>query len=115
MLPKLSNVIRAYMQPLTFGLITKEIIDYKEVEVTKIIKTKGVRQPIEPGELLNIAGQGQRSWKWESLHLLPSVNMKPDDIVIFNKVKYRIKEKYDCSEYGYIEYIIAQTFEDEEE
>lgn len=114
MLPNLSNPVRAYMQNLTLVKITKEIVDYEEKEVQTVIKTKGVRQPLPPQEL-EILSRGQRAWKWECLHLLPNVDLKPDDVVLFKGNKYRVKDKYDCSEYGYIEYLIAQDFEEEEE
>lgn len=115
-LPNLANPVRAYLQPLKFGIVTKEIIDHEEQEVVKYVKTRGVRQPLPP-QRLEIYQTGQRAWKWECLHLLPNkkTDLKPDDVVIFDKVRYRVIEKYDCTEYGYIEYLIAQTFEDEEE
>lgn len=113
MLPNLSSAVKAYMQPLTLVKITKAIIDYEEQEVETVIKTRGVRQPLPPQEL-EILQRGQRAWKWECLHLLPNVDLKPDDVVKFKGAKYRVKEKYDCTEYGYIEYLIAQDFEEEE-
>ena len=113
MLPNLSNAVKAYMQPLTLVKITKGLVDYVETEIETVIKTRGVRQPLPPQEL-EILQRGQRAWKWECLHLLPNVDLKPDDVVKFKGAKYRVKEKYDCTEYGYIEYLIAQDFEDEE-
>ena len=114
MLPNLSNPIRAYMQKLTLVKITKGIDDYENKEIETVINTRGVRQPLPPQEL-EILQRGQRAWKWECLHLLPNVDLKPDDVVKYKGVKYRVKEKYDCSEYGYIEYLIAQDFEEKEE
>lgn len=114
MLPNLSNPVRAYMQKMTLVKVTKAVVDYEEQEVRTVINTKGVRQPLPPQQL-EILSRGQRAWKWECLHVLPNVDLKPDDIVFFKGAKYRVKEKYDCTEYGYIEYLIAQDFEDEEE
>ena len=114
MLPNLSNPIRAYMQPMILVKVTKSIVDYEESEVRTVIKTRGVRQPLPPQEL-EILQRGQRAWKWECLHLLPNVDLKPDDIVLYKDVRYRVKEKYDCTEYGYIEYSICQDFEEDEE
>ena len=114
MLPNLSSAVKAYMQPLTLVKITKGLVDYIETEIETVIKTRGVRQPLPPQEL-EILQRGQRAWRWECLHLLPNVNLKPDDVVRFQGVKYRVKEKYNCSEYGYIEYLIAEDFEDKQE
>lgn len=114
MLPNLSNPVRAYMQRLTLVKISKEVVDYEEKEVQTLINTRGVRQPLDPQEL-EILQRGQRAWKWECLHLLPNVKLNPDDVVLYKGTRYRVKSKYDCSEYGYIEYLIAQTFEEDEE
>lgn len=113
MLPNLSNPIRAYMQPMVLVKVTKAIVNYEETEVRTEIVTRGVRQPLPPQEL-EILQRGQRAWKWECLHLLPNVDLKPDDIVLYKNIRYRVKEKYDCTEYGYIEYLICQDFEDDE-
>lgn len=114
MLPNLSGPVKSYMQRLTLVKITKDIVDFEEKEVQTVINTRGVRQPLDP-QRLEILNRGQRAWKWECLHVLPNADLKPDDVVIFKGSRYRVKEKYDCSEYGYIEYLIAQTFEEDEE
>lgn len=114
MLPNLSNPVRAYMQKLTFDLITKSIVNFELQETRRTITTMGVRQPVDP-QKLQIMPEGQRAWRYECLHLLPKIQIKIDDIVVFRNVQYRVVEKYDCSEYGYIEYMIAQTFEEQEE
>lgn len=111
MLPNMINVVRAYMQPITIGLVTKDIVDYKETEVIKTIKTRGVRQPVDP-QKLQMMPEGQRSWRYENLHLEPNTKLKVDDVIIFRKNRYRVIECWDFSEYGYKEYMIAQTFEE---
>lgn len=114
MLPNLSGPVKAYMQKMTFGVISKQVVDCEVIEVVTQVTTRGVRQPLPP-QKLDIYKDGQRAWKYECLHLLPKPSFNPDDIVIWKSKKYRVIEKYDCSEYGYIEYLIAQTFEDDEE
>lgn len=114
MLPNLSGPVKAYMQKLTLVKITKAVVNYEEVEIETVINTKGVRQALPPQDL-EILSRGQRAWKWECLHLLPNVDLKPDDVVKYKGTRYRVKDKYDCSEYGYIEYLIAQDFEEIEE
>ena len=114
MLPNLSGPVKAYMQKMTLVKITKALVDYENVEIETVINTRGVRQPLPPQEL-EILSRGQRAWKAECLHLLPNVDLKPDDVVKYKGVKYRVKDKYDCTEYGYIEYLIVQDFEELEE
>ena len=91
------------MQKMTFVVISKQIVDCEVIEVETQVTTRGVRQPLPP-QKLEIYKDGQRAWKYECLHLLPKPAFNPDDIVVWNGKKYRVVEKYDCSEYGYIEY-----------
>ena len=113
MLPNLSGPVKSYMQPITFDLVSKSLVDCELQEIKTTISTRGVRQPVDP-QKLQIMEEGQRAWKFECLHLLPTTKINIDDIVIFKGVQYRVVEKYDCSEYGYVEYMIAQGFEKEE-
>lgn len=116
MLPNLSGPVRAFSQRLTLVKITKELVDCEIQETQTVLNVRGVRQPLNAQEL-EILNRGQRAWKWECLHILPNprTDLKPDDVVLFKGARYRVKEKYDFTEYGYIEYLIAQTFEEDEE
>lgn len=110
-LPQMGDVLPSWFQTLTFTLVTKSLVDYEVQEVLATITTQGVRQPMTAQDL-QIKPEGQRAWKWETLHCLPNVKLKIDDIVIFDNVKYRVKERWDWSEYGYLEYHICQAYED---
>lgn len=111
-LPQMGEVIVSWFQPMTFDLVTKGIQDYDLAESLTTIQTQGVRQPFSVQQLA-IKPEGQRAWKWETLHCLPDVKLNPDDIVIFNQVKYRVMEKLDYSEYGYLEYHIIQDYNED--
>ena len=108
-LPDVSDALLDWFQNMTFDLITKAITDYDLTETATTISTKGVRQPFS-AQQLSIKPEGQRAWKWETLHCLPNVKLNPDDIVVFNGVRYRVMEKLDYSEYGYLEYHIIQDY-----
>lgn len=109
-LPNMSETIKNWFQNLTFKKIVKSIVNYQAVETETIISTKGVRQPFSPQQL-KVKPEGQRGWKWETLHCLTNVVLVPDEIVEFNSIRYRVIEKKDYSEYGYIEYEIVQDFQ----
>lgn len=109
-LPNMSETIKNWFQNLTFKKIVKSIVDYQAVETETIISTKGVRQPFSPQQL-KVKPEGQRAWKWETLHCLTNVVLVPDEIVEFNSIRYRVIEKKDYTEYGYIEYEIVQDFQ----
>ena len=108
-LPDVSDALLDWFQNMTFDLISKAITDYDLTETATTISTKGVRQPFS-AQQLSIKPEGQRAWKWETLHCLPNVKLNPDDVVVFNGVRYRVMEKLDYSEYGYLEYHIIQDY-----
>ena len=113
-LPQVGEVLPSWFQTLTFDIITKTLVNYEVQETKTTITTQGVRQPMTAQQLA-IKPEGQRGWKWETLHCLPSTILKLDDIVVFNGVKYRVMQKWDWKEYGYCEYHICQAYEHEEE
>ena len=109
-LPQMGEVLPSWFQTLTFDLVTKTIVDYEVQETLLTITTQGVRQPMS-AQQLSIKPEGQRAWKWETIHCLPDVKLKVDDIVIFDGVKYRVAERWNWAEYGYMEYHICQGYE----
>ena len=113
-LPQVGEVLPGWFQPLVFDIITKSLVNYEVEEVIIHINTQGVRQPMS-AQQLSIKPEGQRAWKWQTIHCLPNVPLKVDDIVVFGNQKYRVKEKWDWSEYGYQEAHICQAYEDETE
>ena len=113
-LPDVSDVLPDWFQTLTFQLVTKSQVDYETVESLTTIVTQGVRQPMA-AQRLEIKPEGQRAWKWETIHCLPDVKLKVDDIIIFDGVKYRVMNRWNWAEYGYLEYEICQEYEQEEE
>ena len=113
-LPDVSDVLPDWFQHLTFQLVTKTQQDYETVEVLTTIHTEGVRQPMS-AQQLDLKPEGQRAWKWETIHCLPDVKLKVDDIIIFDGVKYRVMQKWNWAEYGYLEYEICQAFNNSSE
>lgn len=113
-LPDVSDVLPDWFQNLTFQLVTKGLVDYEVVEILTTINTQGVRQPMS-AQRISIKPEGQRAWKWETIHCLPDVKLNVDDIIIFDGVKYRVMNKWNWAEYGYLEYEICQEYNDEGE
>lgn len=113
-LPNVADVLPDWFQRLRFDIITKSLIDYEVEEVIVPVDTYGVRQPMSAQQLA-IKPEGQRAWKWETIHCLPDVPLRIDDIVVFDNQKYRVMQKWDWSEYGYCQYEICQAYENREE
>lgn len=106
----MSGAVHAWAQRLEFVVVAKEQVNFETVESYLPRKAFGVRYPMRAQELL-CKPEGQRAWKWEKIQTSQSLRLEPDDIVIFDHKRYRVMGKNDFSEYGYIEYEIAQDFE----
>lgn len=113
-LPNVSDVLPDWFQGMTFQLVTKTLVDYEVVESLTTINTQGVRQPMS-AQRISLKPEGQRAWKWETIHCLPDVKLNIDDIILFGGVKYRVMHKWNWAEYGYLEYEICQAYEEGEE
>jgi hypothetical protein len=108
-LPNVSEGILSWFQPMSFDLLTKTVVNHQLVETGTPVLTQGVRQPMKPQDL-KMKPEGQREWKWETMHALRDLILKPDDIISFNGVPYRVMEKLDWKEYGFVEYHIVEAY-----
>ena len=113
-LPQMGEVLPSWFQTLTFDVISKSLVDYEVVETKTRITTRGVRQPMTAKDLA-IKPEGQRAWKWETIHCLPDVVLEVDDVIIFDNTRYRVKQRWDWREYGYVQYEICQAYQNAEE
>lgn len=57
--------------------------------------------------------EGERTWKWSRLHLLPDPKLELDWIVVIREVKYRVMAVENQAEYGYIAYDLLEDYENE--
>lgn len=108
-LPNMQSAVLDYFQPMMFTRIVKTVENFNVVEKPASYYFQGVRQPFTKQQLM-MKPEGQRSWKWEMIHALPSLILNPDDIINFNNVTYRVMGKLDYAEYGYLQYEIVQDY-----
>ncbi len=109
-LPDVGDVLMDWFQELTFTKITKTVVNYENVEAETEYTMHGVRQPLN-AQQLEMKPEGQRRWRWEMIHALPTVELFNDDVVVFDGVRYRVKDKWNWKEYGFIEYHIVEDYE----
>lgn len=109
-LPDVSVGVQMFFQNIKIDLIIKINENGYLKEIKKCILTQGVRQTMTPRQLM-MKPEGQRTWKWSRLHMLPNQRLKLDDIVKISEVKYRVMSSVDQSEYGFIEYDIVEDYE----
>lgn len=110
-LTNVQDAIFDYFQPLVFARIAKDVVNFELVEVLEAVEFQGCRQPLFARELL-IKPEGQREWNWERIHAFPTVTLEIDEVIFFDGIPYRVAEKYDYTEYGYLEYHMYQDYQD---
>lgn len=110
-LPNMQSTLANWFQKLVFTRVIKETINFKVQETRIDYHFMGVRQPFGP-QKLDMKPEGQRKWKWETVHAYPDLVLEPDEIIYFRDVPYRVMEKYDWTEYGYVEYHLVQDYEE---
>ena len=108
-LPDVSGALLNYFQPIIFETVVKTVVNFQVVETPTVYNFQGVWQPFTPEQLL-IKPEGQRSWKWFTLHAQPSLVLNTDDVIKYNSVQYRVMSKMDWSLYGYLQYEIIEDF-----
>lgn len=113
-LPNMSQTIRPWFLNITLEVVkrVKQVADFSE-ETEQIYNTKGVVQPTSPKDL-KLMPEG--AWAWESLtiHTLPDVKMEVNQYVRYDGTLYKIMAKKDWSKYGYIKYLVVESFTAEE-
>lgn len=108
-LPNLGDALFNWFQPMSFVLLTKQVIGFQNVESAQTLDFQGVWQPFTARQLM-MKPEGQRSWKWYTVHADPSLNLQTDDIIIYLDVSFRVMEKWDWNIYGYKEYHIIEDY-----
>jgi len=111
-LPDLSSGVMTFFQSIKIEIVKKRNDSGYLKEKKICILTQGVRQAFTQRQLA-IKPEGERSWKWSKLHVLPEPRLNLDDIVLIRDVKYRIMAEMHQSEYGYREYDLLEDYEDE--
>lgn len=110
-LPNVQGALADWFQKLTFVKMKKEIVNFSVAETPVPYSFMGVRQPMSPRQLM-IKPEGERSWDWQTIHAYPDLILENDDRIFFGGVPYRVMNKSDWKEYGYVEYQIVRDYND---
>lgn len=107
-LPNVQGVIDSFLQPVRVGFVTKQIVRGKQQEVTVWKTVRGMRQAMS--ERLAVMKEGERSWRWHVFYFSPDVVLATDDEIVFQNTKFRIMEKTDWAQYGYLQYNAIESY-----
>lgn len=108
-MPDMGNTLNGWMQPISFGVVTKTVVNFQVVETQNLLSFQGVWQPFSARQL-SIKPEGERAWKWYMLHAQIALPLKPDDVVTYLGVQYRVKSDSDYSLYGYYQYELIEDY-----
>ena len=108
--PNVQDALSNWFTTLSLGKITKSVVNYHLQEVVTWANYQAVLQPFTTKQL-QIKPDGQRAWAWSTLHIkgTDSEFCLDDQVFIGNK-KHRIMQKFEWSDYGYIEYQLIEDY-----
>jgi hypothetical protein len=108
-LPNVSDALMGWMQPMTFGVVTKTVVNFQVVETMTEINFQGVMQPLQAEQLM-MKPEGQQSWNWQWLHADPSLVLTIDQVINYRGTQYRVMAFKPYDSYGYREYELVQDY-----
>lgn len=109
-LPDMTSALLNWFQPMTFGIVTKTVEAFQVNETVTDISFMGIWQPLSGRQLL-LKPQGQRKWNWTMLHSDTTLDLNPDDVILFLNIQYRVmvKKNYTLYQYNYFELVSDWT------
>ena len=110
-MPQMRSAFRGWMATVTLKKIVQVIVDGLVTDTEKLIRFKGVVQPLDP-EQINLKPEGQRSFEWLQIDCFSgSNNLTTNDRIVYNSLPYKIMGVFDYSQNGYIEYHAVRDYE----
>lgn len=108
-LPNVADAIMSLFQPVTVGIISSTQVNGRtQTIVEKYIETRGVR--IEDSDPLTISKTGERYWDTFEIYTLNDIELKVDDLFLFNKTQYRVMALASWPEYGFNHYHVQEDY-----
>ena len=109
--PNMRDAVMAWAVPTEVWVTGKRQVDYKTVESNFQKTVRMFRVP--SGQPLDMSSDGQRKWNSETIYADNTLELKVDDIIIFNSEaspRYRVINKVDWKAFGYFEYTIVSDY-----
>jgi hypothetical protein len=108
--PDMSGALNNWLQPMVFVKVSQSNQNFEVTETNNPVNFQGTWQPMSK-EKLKILPEGQRSWKWFTVHSTTELPLKTNDKIRYQNVKYRIMDKGDYSLYGFFEYDLVDDYD----
>jgi hypothetical protein len=109
-IPNMRGALRGWTKKQTVYVITKTVTDHQIVQTAESIIMSIMVQPLQP-EKVNRKPEEQRAWKWFSIVTYSSDReLKIDDQIEVNSIRYRIQSVQPWSEAGYRRYEATEDY-----
>lgn len=109
-MPTMRSTLLGWFRPLGLNKVVKSVENFRTVEVEVPLPASGLWQPFSM-EQLSIRPEGERSWRWFMVHTTIDVVLLTDDIITRAGVPYRVMDKGDYTDNGFVEYHIVNAYD----
>lgn len=108
--PNVESALSGWMRKIYVAKLTKTIVNFRVQETRTVYEVFAVRQPFTTKQLA-IKPEGQRAWQWDTLHVKSNdVEFCLDDQIFIDDKKFRVMQKFEWNDRGYIEYQIVEDW-----
>ena len=107
--PNVEVAMLNWFQKMTFTRVIKTQENFLTIETAEDFNFQGVWQPFT-AQQLSMKPEGQTAWKWFTVHAQVGLILIPDEVITYLGTQYRVMEKTDYKEYGYVEYHLIQDY-----
>ena len=107
--PDLSWAVDGWFESIFFVHVQTQLIDGFAQDILVPIKTRGTIQPMAQ-TLVNMRPEGERKWRWLTIHCVPDVKLSISDKIIVDEVAYRVQGLWYYRRNGFIIYDCGEDF-----
>ena len=108
-MPNMRGAIVGLFRPIQLTVITTTIVDGLSKEVRRSVSSAGVLQPMKARAVM-LKPEGERAFRWFTLHVGREIDLKPNDVVVRKGVPYRVMGRWGWEDYGFIKYELVEDY-----
>ena len=107
--PNMRGALIGLFRPIELTVVTTTIVDGLSKEVNRSINSAGLLQPMKARAIM-LKPEGQRAFRWFTLHVGREIDLKPNDVVIRKGVPYRVMGKWPWEDAGFLKYELVEDY-----
>lgn len=107
--PNMRETLSGWMRPLALSRVTTEIVNYRAEQIERPLAAYGNDQPLSPQQL-SLKPEGQRAWEWRVIWTTTDLKLKPDDVILRKRTRYRVMGATDWEDSGFFRYEVVNDY-----